>query len=139
MQVALTNNTGKALSSFDISYDIDRLSVASAANELPGYQLFYSTNGTTWTNDAALNPTLTNVPNTIGVTSLSGVVNLATAVSAAVRSICAGSDDDASQSSPDQINGLNNVAVTPVPLAPALPLFVSAIGGLGFVARRRSR
>ena len=68
---SLVNNSGANLLSFDIAYDIKRFTVgAGGADDLPGYWLFYSLDGTTWNNVAALNPTLANVPNTIGVTSI---------------------------------------------------------------------
>jgi hypothetical protein len=130
LQLTITNNTGSALSNFGISYDIDRFTVASAANELPGYQLFYSTDGSTWTNVGALNPTLTNVPNTVGVTNVSGVVNLYNSVANGSNLELRWVDDDASQSSPDQMIGLNNVDITPVPLPASLPLLVCALGAV---------
>ncbi len=136
LQLTLANNTGSALSSFGISYDIDRFTVASAANELPGYQLFYSTDGSTWTNVSALNPTLTNVPNTVGVTNISGAVTLSSTVANGSNLELRWVDDDASQSSPDQMIGLNNVEITPVPLPASLPLLVVALGGVGVLGRR---
>lgn len=137
LQLTIANNTGTALSGFNISYDIDRFTVASAANELPGYELFYSTNGSTWTNVSALNPTLTNVPNTVGVTTISGVVSLSTAVANGSNLELRWVDDDASQSSPDQMIGLNNVNIAPVPLPASLPLLGCALGGMGLLLRRR--
>lgn len=136
LQLTLTNSTGGALSSFDISYDIDRLTSVATANELPGYQLFYSTNGSTWTNVSALNPTLTNVPNTVGVSTISGEVTLASAVANGSSLELRWVDDDASQTSPDQMLALNNVSIAPVPLPAALPLLMSALGGLGLLGGR---
>jgi hypothetical protein len=43
------------------------------------------------------------------------------------------------QTSPDQIIGLNNVTVSAVPLPAALPLLLSALGGLGLVSGRSRR
>jgi hypothetical protein len=48
-------------------------------------------------------------------------------------------DDNAVETSPDQIIGLNNVAITPVPLPAGAPMLLSALGGLGFWARRKRR
>lgn len=137
LQLSLSNNTGAALSSINISYDIDRLTAASVANELPGYWLFYSTDGATWTNVSALNPTLTNVPNSVGVSNVSGSLTLSSAVANGGQLYLRWVDDDASQSSPDQMIGLNNVSITPVPLPSAAWLLISGIGGVGAVVRKR--
>ena len=40
IQLRLVNNTGAALSGVKVGYDIRRYTVATTANELPGYQLF---------------------------------------------------------------------------------------------------
>jgi hypothetical protein len=76
IQLSLTNNTGGALNSFNISYDIKKyydgslqstLSSSYPNNEeLPGYQLFYSVNGGAYTNVAVLNPVASNVANPNG-------------------------------------------------------------------------
>ncbi len=136
LQLTIANKTGNALSNFNISYDIDRFTAVATANELPGYQLFYSTDGSTWTNVSALNPTLTNVPNTVGVTNVSGTVSLSSAVANNANLELRWVDDDAAQTSPDQMIGLNNVNITPVPLPASLPLLVCAVSGLGFMSRR---
>lgn len=136
LQLTIANNTGNALSNFKISYDIDRFTAVATANELPGYQLFYSTDGSTWTNVSALNPTLTNVPNTVGVTNVSGTVSLSSAVANNANLELRWVDDDAAQTSPDQMIGLNNVSITPVPLPASLPLLMCAVSGLGFLTRR---
>jgi hypothetical protein len=139
LQLTIANNTGGALGSFNISYDIDRFTAVSSANELPGYQLFYSIDGSSWTNVSALNPTLTNVPNTVGVSNISGVVSLSSAVANGSNLELRWVDDDASQTSPDQMIGLNNVDITPVPLPSSLSLMLCALGGMGFVVRRSRR
>lgn len=141
LQVALTNGTGGDLNGLVLSYDIIRYNATSSANELPGFWVFYSLDaGTTWTNVAALNPTLSGpggviVPNSAGVTS---VVNASFSFSAP---LAAGAevrlrwvDDNAAQTSPDQIIGLNNVSVQiPTPGSAAL----LALGGLVGIRRRR--
>ncbi len=139
LQLTIANNTGGALSNFNISYDIDRFTAVATANELPGYQLFYSTDGNTWTNVSTLNPTLANVPNTVGVTNISGTVNLSSSVANNSNLELRWVDDDAQQTSPDQMIGLNNVNITPVPLPASLSLLLCAVGGLGMMRRPRSR
>lgn len=125
IQAAISNASGSDFPAgfiFNISFDTVRYNAPSAANELPGYWLFWSLdNGTTWNNVSSLNPTISTVPNTVGVTS---VTNASISFSA---DWTAGStlrlrwvDDNAAQTSPDQIIGLNNVNFVPAPGAGAL-------------------
>jgi len=109
LQLALTNNTGSAISIFRIGYDIRRFTAAT--NQLPGYWLFYSTdNGTTWTNASALNPTFTTVPNTVGVTTIPlTLISLSSPWTSGSQLRLRWVDDNASETSPDQIYGLDNV------------------------------
>jgi hypothetical protein len=110
----IPNTSGAAITSFDISYDIKRFTVGSAgAEELPGFWLFYSVDaGTTWTNVVALNPTLTNVPNTVGVTNIpTTTVTLSTPWANGANLLLRWVDDNAVTPSPDQIVGLDNVHV----------------------------
>ena len=121
LQLALANTSGGGISAVDISYDILRFRVvtpATAANELPGYRLFYSLDsGITWTNVSALNPTLSTagtiqVPNTAGVTSItSHSIVLASAWNSGGSIHFRWVDDNADQSSPDQFTGLDNVSI----------------------------
>lgn len=118
IQAALTNATAATITSLKIAFDTVRFTAVSAANELPGYWVFISTNGTSWTN-LTPNPTITTVPNTVGVT--------ATTLTASGLSIAPGAtfyvrwlDDNAVATSPDQIVGLNNVAIA-LPVVNALP------------------
>jgi hypothetical protein len=72
-QLILTNNTGKAISSLNISYQIAKFtdgvlqsstdSTLPKNEELPGYQLFYSVNGGAYTNVSQFNPVASNVAN----------------------------------------------------------------------------
>ena len=97
-----------------VGYDTRRFTVGSADNELPGYWLLYSLdNGTTWTNVAALNPTLASVPNTIGVTTTPAThITFSSALANAGTVLLLWVDDNAVQSSPDQIIGLDNVTLS---------------------------
>lgn len=112
-QLLLTNGTGGPVDALKISYDTLRYNAVGTANELPGYWLFYSLdNGTTWTNAAALNPTISTVPNTVGTTVtpqttlvLNGNWNNGTPL--LLRWV----DDNATQTSPDQAIGLDNVSI----------------------------
>ena len=111
LQLALTNNTGTAINAVRIGYDIRRFTTAT--NELPGYWLFYSVDGgTTWTNASTLNPNSTIVPNTSGVTTVP-VTAITLAGAWAVGGVLRlrWVDDNASDTSPDQIYGLDNVTV----------------------------
>jgi hypothetical protein len=136
LQLSLTNDTGASLTGLEISYDIRRYNAPATANELPGFQLFYSVNGgANWNNVFTLNPTLGTsgtilVPNTVGVTS----VPTTTFYFAGAPVLAGGNlllrwvDDNADQTSPDQIVGLDNVVIAPrsnlppVTNAAALPL-----------------
>jgi len=154
LELSLTNTTGAALNAINVGYDIRRFSITANNNtaykngnygsveELPGYWLFYSLNGgTTWTNVAALNPTLSSstgvvVPNTVGVTSVSQtLVNLTGSWGAGSTLMLGWLDDNAQGPSPDQLIGLDNVTVAiPEPSTYAAILGVLA---LGLVAIRR--
>ncbi len=140
LQLNLTNDTGASLSSIDVAYDTVRFTSVATANELPGYWLFYSLdNGTSWTNAASLNPTIATVPNTVGVTSTAGTVSFASTVAAGGSIELRWVDDNAQQTSPDQIIGLNNVSlsISAVPEPGVGQLSVLGLAFLGLVARRR--
>lgn len=119
LQLSLTNTSGVPLNSIRLGYNIRRFAAGSVDNELPGYQVFYSLdNGTTWTNVAALNPTLSGpdgviVPNTVGVTTASQTtISLTSTWASNATLLLRWVDDNAGQSSPDQVIGLDNVAVS---------------------------
>ena len=91
----------------------------STANELPGYEIFVSVDATTWTNIAALNPSIDGangtvaVPNTVGSTVVSPTAFALPAVWVAGGNVdIRWVDDNAVQTSPDQIIG--TVACVPV-------------------------
>lgn len=167
LQLTLTNTTGAAVNSVKISYDIDKFydgtkqsSIDSAfpvGEELPGYQLFYSLNGGTWTNVSALNPVSTadgvHPYIAVGTPSASGSLGAldfsVTSVNNAV--VTFGSawangqtlslrwvDDNAVNISADQIIGLNNVSIAAVPEPETYAMLMAGLGLLGFVARRRA-
>lgn len=122
LNLVLTNTTGAAINSLTLGYTIQRFTSVSTANELPGYQLFVSLNGTTWTNIAAFNPTINGangtiaVPNTVGSTVVTPTsFNLPSAWAAGSDLSLRWVDDNAQQTSPDQIIGLNDITVVPEP------------------------
>ncbi len=129
LQLRLTNNTGGALASLRVAYDIHRFRNGSTANSLPGYWLFYSLdNGSTWTSVAALNPTISGptgvvVPNTVGITSVpTTTITLASSFVAGGEIRFRWIDDNASESSPDQIVGLDNLVIDLSQPAPTVTL-----------------
>jgi hypothetical protein len=142
IELQLLNNSGNALRDLMISYDIVRLNAVATANELPGYQLFYSQDaGNTWTKVLGLTPTLAGttgvvVPNTIGVTNVSNFgFSLARSWGAGQDLYLRWIDDNADQTSPDQIIGLNNLSV-----AAAVPEPFTIVGTLlGGAAALRMR
>lgn len=114
LQLSLTNSTGAPLHSLRIGYDIRRFTAPGSANELPGYWLFHSLdNGATWTKVSTLNPTLTNVPNTVGVTTISATsFALGSPWPDGATLLFRWVDDNAEATSPDQILGLDNLSIT---------------------------
>jgi len=159
LELSLTNTSGSPINTLSLSYDIDRFTTTSDTNnlgstnptdpylgveEFPGYWLFYSQDGgTTWTNVAALNPTLSGpsgviVPNSTGLTSVTGAsLTLGTAWAAGGNLQFAWLDDNAESPSPDQLIGLNNVAITAAPEPASATLL--GFGALGILALRRRR
>ena len=127
LQLTLSNTTAAGITALNIGYDIRRFTVVSTANELPGYRLFYSLDsGASWTNVAALNPAVTgaavNVPNSVGVTTVAATAVTLSSVWSAGSSIrFRWIDDNADQTSPDQIVGLDNVAITATQFASGTP------------------
>jgi hypothetical protein len=142
IQLALVNDTGAAFSNLTLSYDTVRLTsvAASKVEELPGYWVFYSLDGSTWSNLAALNPTQTTVPNTsTGVSSFTAPLALAAPVAAGSTLYVRWVDDNGAPTSPDQIIGLDNVRVAAVPEPESSALFLVGLGVLGAWRLRRQR
>lgn len=140
LELTLTNNTGFSFNNLLVSYDTRRYTVASTVNELPGYQLFYSLNNTTWANVSSLNPTISTVPNTVGITSVTNAnVNLGASVAVGHNVYLRWVDDNAVQTSPDQIIGLNNVNIAAVPEPETYALLIAGLGIIGSKSRRRKQ
>ncbi len=138
IQLGLNNDSGGqffAGDSITISFDTVRYNVVATANQLPGYWLFASLDATTWTNVATIaspNPSITTVPNTIGVTARTVEYTLPSAWNAGATLHFRWVDDNAQQTSPDQIIGLDNVNIVPAP-------GVGALLGLGLLVSTRRR
>lgn len=138
IEVMLTNDTGTALNGLLIGYDTVRFTAASSANQLPGYQFFYSLDGNSWANVAAMNPSLATVPNTVGVSTVSnGVVTFSSPLAAGGTLLLRWVDDNAVQTSPDQIIGLNNVTISAVPEPGAMGMLLAGLAFIGVLGRRR--
>ena len=119
IQWQLSNTGASIITALRIGYDIRRYTAPATANELPGYQLFYSLdNGATWTGVPALNPTLSGVgvqvPNSVGVTTVAPTdFTLSSGWAPAATLLLRWVDDNAVATSPDQIIGLDNVTLLP--------------------------
>lgn len=132
LELSLTNTSGAPINSLQVRYDIRRYTAASAANELPGYWLFYSLdNGTTWSNVSTLNPVISGssgvvVPNTAGVTTVPGTtIALSSPWAANSTLLLRWVDDNAVATSPDQIIGLDNVSIALAPATANTALFLN--------------
>jgi len=115
-----TNLSGSGISSLYLGYDMLRINAPATANELPGYQVFYSlNNGSSWNNISALNPTIDGsgstiaVPNSTGTTTVPPTaIALNGAWNAGANILLRWVDDNAGESSPNQILGLDNVILS---------------------------
>lgn len=161
IELQLVNGTGLTQTGLTLSYDIRRYQVGvhstrtpppgipDGSEELPGYWLFFSLdNGANYTAVNALIPvgdvpsTQPIVPNTVGITSVSNArfsfgANWTAGSTLFLRWI----DDNAFDPSPDQIIGIDNIRITPIP-EPSSLLTLSLVGllaGAKTVRRRFAR
>jgi len=117
IQLQLRNDTGADLSAgslVTLAFDTVRYTSVGTPNQLPGYWVFASLDGTTW-GSAAPNPTIATIPNTTGITfgaTVTYTLDSAWTNGASIHFRWA--DDNAAQTSPDQIVGLNNVVISAV-------------------------
>lgn len=143
LQLSLTNQTGVSFDQLTLGYDTQRYTVASTVNELPGYAVFFSLDGSSWNAVASLSPTIASLPNTVGVSSISQAsVSLGASVAAGQQLYLRWVDDNARQTSPDQILGLNNVSVmakvSAVPEPSSYALLLAGVGALALLRRPRT-
>ncbi|MBX7210827.1 MAG: metallophosphoesterase [Verrucomicrobiaceae bacterium] len=139
-QLALVNNSGSAVGTIRLGYDIRRFTASTTANQLPGYWLFVSTDGgSTWSNVGALNPALSsaavNVPNTTGITSVSNaVIPLPSPWTTGATLLLRWVDDNAAETSPDQVLGIDNVRLSqPAGQPPTVSLTAPSDGSVFIV------
>lgn len=137
LELSLTNNTGFSFDALSIGYETVRFTSVGTANQLPGYQLFFNVNGS-WANAENFNPTLTTVPNTVGVSPFSGLLTLGTSVAPGATVLLRWVDDNAQQTSPDQVIGLNNVSISAVPEPQSVALMLAGLMVMGWMAQRRA-
>ena len=141
----LTNTEASPLTTLDLGYTIQRFTAVATANELPGYEIFVSLDGKTWTNIGAFNPTIDGangtiaVPNTVGSTVVSPTAfTLPAAWASGSNMDIRWVDDNAVQTSPDQIIGLNNIVITDaVPEPSTWAATALGFGALASVILRR--
>lgn len=134
LQLAMTNDSGSPITLIRIGYDIRRFT--ATANQLPGYWLFYSTdNGTSWTHATDLNPTNVTVPDTVGTSTFPiTTISLAAPWTAGTPLLLRWIDDNADETTPDQIYGLDNVTLgAVVGLPPVVALTSPSVNSAYFV------
>jgi len=136
IQAALTNARTTAITSLDISFDVEVVTLRTTANELRGLRFFYSTVGSAGPFTAV--PALDVVPSASAVRgsvlAASATVNFPSAIAPGAGLWFRWVDDNADQTSPDQLVALDNLVIVPSPAAIAL----AGMGGL-LCARRKRR
>jgi hypothetical protein len=140
LQLALVNGGASPIGVLRIGYDIRRFTVADSPNELAGYRLFCSVDGgVSWAAVNELNPgagaSFVQVPNAAGVTIVPPTtVTLPGPWAAGSLLLLRWVDDDAGQSSPDQIIGLDNVFIDrPAGEVPVVAITSPANGSSYFI------
>ncbi len=136
LQLSVVNGSGAAMNNIRLGYDIRRFTAVATANELPGYIPFYSLdNGTTWNAMPALVPTIANVPNTVGVTTIAPTtISLVSPWASGATLLIRWLDDNAVATSPDQIIGLDNVTISqPIGTPPTVAVTAPAANAVFFV------
>lgn len=128
IQLSAQNQTGRPIYEVEVGYDMRRFTFAGQTNELPGYRLFYSVGQAAWVEVEALRPTSligggVSAPNSVGVTQVAPHrLRLQTPWQSGAVLRLRWVDDNAAQSAPDQVMGLDNVVLRPPPQAVAFSL-----------------
>lgn len=138
LQLRVTNATTHPINAFDISFDVVRYSAAPVANELPGYSMLVThADGTS----GLYVPSIELVPNTVGTTHLVSLrLGSGHSLAPGETFLFWWFDDNAQQSQPDQIIGLNNVFIAPAPEPASVLMLAAGLAALGLTrARSRSR
>jgi hypothetical protein len=113
LQLILSNNTGSALNSVQLSYNVRRFAAATNAETIPGYRLFVSVNGgSTWTAITAFDATTANFPNTVGTSTYNLSIELPATVQVNGQIRFRWVNDNSASSSVDQCIALDDVSVT---------------------------
>lgn len=138
IELALLNESGFDQPGLTVSFDVDRFTAPTNANELPGFWLFYSLNdGLSWNEIAMLRPTISTVPNTVGTSSFGPVdVTFLGDWDKNETLLLRWVDDNATQSSPDQIIGLDNLILIPA-VVPEPGSLVAVCASLALALKRR--
>jgi hypothetical protein len=149
LHAVIANNTGAGITDISIDYDVLVQTTTTMNNnypsngyvgieELPGYELFYSLDGTNYTNVTALNGNGHTWANLVGTVHESQAdLNLGGTWAAGANLTLLFFDDNAQGPSPDQKLGLDNVVIGTVATPEPVTMVLLAIGGMGILARRK--
>lgn len=139
LQLSISNTTGAEVSALEISYDTIVLAAASG-NELAGYRVFYSLTGVngTWTGVPALDTVTASSDPAFTTYTTSGTLNLGTPLADGQSILLRWVDDNATQTSPDQMIAIDDVTVaSPIPEAGTVLFGVALCLAIG-MRRHRS-